>query len=139
MNNLNPENVLKYSIDSITIETSKKITKQMKHCICKIKNDDKAGVGFFCNINLDENFKCHTLVTSYNMFNEDDIKKNQILNIYFNDDKENKSIILDNNRRIYFNENFGIRILIIENNDNINNEKNYLDLDDNLLDNDFSY
>ena len=111
----------------------------MKHCICKIKNDDKAGVGFFCNINLDENFKCHTLVTSYNMFNEDDIKKNQSLNIYFNDDKENKSIILDNNRRIYFNENFGIRILIIENNDNINNEKNYLDLDDNLLDNDFSY
>ena len=132
MNNLNPENVLKNSIDSITIETSKKITKQMKHCICKIKNDEKIGVGFFCNINLDDNFKCHTLITSYNMFNEDDIKRNQILNIYFNDDKDHKSIKLDDNRRIYFNENFGIRILIIENND-------YLDLDDNLLDNDFSY
>ena len=139
MEDINSDNLLKYSVAPITIETSKKIIKQMKHCICKITNEEKNGTGFLCFIPLDKNDKCTALVTSYNMFNDEDIKNNKILKLYLNDDKEYKLIQLDYNRKVYFNENFGIKILIIEYKDNINNEKNYLELDDNLFNQDFSY
>ena len=139
MEDINSDNLLKYSVAPITIETSKKIIKQMKHCICKIKNEEKNGTGFLCYIPLDKNDKCPALVTSYNMFNDEDIKNNKMLKLYLNDDKEYKLIQLDYNRKVYFNENFGIKILIIEYKDNINNEKNYLELDDNLFNQDFSY
>ena len=96
---INSNNLLQYSVEHMTLEVLKKITKQMKHCICKIKNEEKIGTGFFCNINLDKKFKCHALITSYDMFKDDDINKNKSLKIYLNDDNEFKSIQLNNNRK----------------------------------------
>ena len=139
---MNKENAIKknkYSIDSVDIDNIKIIEKQMKHCICRIKNGDKIYNGFFCNIEQNKENKIRGLFTSYDIINDKDIKEKKNLELFFNNNKEYKLIKLDNNRKIYSDKNLGIRIFIIQNNDNINNDKNYLDLDDGLFKKNISY
>ena len=131
--------IFRYSVDPIYIDNTKTLLKQMKHCICRIKNGDKISTGFFCNIELDKMNKKRCLFTSYNIINDNDIKERKRIELFFNNNKEYKLIKLDNNRKIYSFKNFGVRIFIIQNTDNINNDKNYLDLDENLLNNKISY
>ena len=139
---MNKENAIKknkYSIDSVDIDNIKIIEKQMKHCICRIKNGEKISNGFFCNIEQNKENKIRGLFTSYDIINDKDIKEKKNLELFFNNNKEYKLIKLDNNRKIYSDKNQGIRIFIIQNNDNINNDKNYLDLDDGLFKKNISY
>ena len=139
---MNKENAIKknkYSIDSVDIDNIKIIEKQMKHCICRIKNGEKISNGFFCNIEQNKENKIRGLFTSYDIINDKDIKEKKNLELFFNNNKEYKLIKLDNNRKIYSDKNLGIRIFIIQNNDNINNDKNYLDLDDGLFKKNISY
>ena len=139
---MNKENAIKknkYSIDSVDIDNIKIIEKQMKHCICRIKNGDKIYNGFFCNIEQNKENKIRGLFTSYDIINDKDIKEKKNLELFFNNNKEYKLVKLDNNRKIYSDKNQGIRIFIIQNNDNINNDKNYLDLDDGLFKKNISY
>ena len=139
---MNKENAIKknkYSIDSVDIDNIKIIEKQMKHCICRIKNGDKIYNGFFCNIEQNKENKIRSLFTSYDIINDNDIKEKKNLELFLNNNKEYKLIKLDNNRKIYSDKNLGIRIFIIQNNDNINNDKNYLDLDDGLFKKNISY
>ena len=139
---MNKENAIKknkYSIDSVDIDNIKIIEKQMKHCICRIKNGDKIYNGFFCNIEQNKENKIRSLFTSYDIINDNDIKEKKNLELFLNNNKEYKLIKLDNNRKIYSDKNQGIRIFIIQNNDNINNDKNYLDLDNGLFNKNISY
>ena len=139
---MNKENAIKknkYSIDSVDIDNIKIIEKQMKHCICRIKNGDKIYNGFFCNIEQNKENKIRGLFTLYDIINDNDIKEKKSIELFFNNNKEYKLIKLDNNRKIYSDKNQGIRIFIIQNNDNINNDKNYLDLDDGLFKKNISY
>ena len=141
MNSSNSNNLLQYSVEPISLEISKKINKQMKHCLCKIKNDDKIGTGFLCKINQDENTNFKVLITNYDMIKENDLINNKTIKIYLNQDEDYRQIQLNNNAKIYFNQYSNISILIIENNDNLNNDKNYLELDDDLFNynNNFSF
>jgi hypothetical protein len=139
MKNLNVENKFKYSIDPIDIDKTKIIIKQMKHCICKIKNGDKKCSGFLCNINVNEKSRIRGLFTSYDIINDNDIKEKKSIELFFNNGKEYNLFKLDDNRKIISDINFGIRIFIIQNDDNLNNEKNYLDLDDDLFKTNISY
>ena len=139
MKNLNVENKFKYSIDPIDIDKTKIIIKQMKHCICKIKNGDKKCSGFLCNIKLKEKSRIRGLFTSYDIINDNDIKEKKSIELFFNNGKEYNLFNLDDNRKIISDINFGIRIFIIQNDDNLNNEKNYLDLDDDLFKTNISY
>ena len=127
------------SIEPLTIETTKNIIKQMKHCICKIKNGDKLGTGFFCYIPLDENNNCKTLIIGYDTINDEDIKKNKNIQIFLNDGKEYKIIELNNKRKIFSDEKLGLRILKIEEIDNINNDKYYLEFDTDIFKDDASF
>ena len=139
MNKVNVNKKFKYSVDSVDIDNIKIIEKQMKHCICRIKNGDKIYNGFLCNIKYDKENKIRGLFTLYDIINDNDIKEKKSIELFFNNNKEYKLIKLDNNRKIYSDKNLGIRIFIIQNSDNINNDKNYLDLDDGLFDKNISY
>ena len=138
MNLSNSTNLLRYSVEPITLETTKKINKQMKHCLCKVKNGDKTSTGFLCKINIDINTQFKVLITSYDIINNNDLINNKTIKIYLNQDEDYRLIQLNNNTKIYFNENNNITILIIENEHNLNNDKNYLELDNGVFNNDNS-
>ena len=139
------KNHLYKSCDSVTLEATKNIIHQMENCVCKINYEGNIESGFFCKIPLDKNNKCNTLITSSNLFkkenkDKDKVKnKNKIIKIYFNDENDYKIINIDKNRKIYCNLNLGIQIIILEEKDNINNKKLFLELDDNLLKENYFY
>ena len=133
------ESKLLNSIEPITIEIAKKIMKQMENCICSIKNGHLFGNGFLFKFSFGKDKECKVLMTGYNMIKTEDINKNNNIGIFLGDEKEKKYIQLGNKRRIYSDEKLGIRMIILENKDNINNDKNYLELDDNLLVNNFNF
>ncbi len=114
----------------ITMECTEIILKQMKECLCKIKNKKSKGTGFFCIISDKQNKKYNVLITNNQVINDEIIKENDNITVSFNNDKEKKNIKLDDNRKIYTSEKYGITIIEIKKEDNINN---YLDLDDYIM------
>ena len=123
------EDKLKDSIEPVNIEGTKKILDQLMNYICKIKVKGRIGTGFFCKIP----FKKVTLkvfITNYNILNEEDYKENKILNLSLNDEKETITKDLGIKRETYFNKEYNITIIELVEEDNI---KNYLELDDNLF------
>lgn len=113
MKKMNNNKTFNYSVDPIYIDNTKTLLKQMKHCICRIKNGDKICTGFFCNIELDKMNKKRCLFTSYNIINDNDIKKKKSIELFFNNNKEYKLIKLDYNRKIYSFKKYGVRIFIL--------------------------
>ena len=126
------ERYLKGSVDPVNIKQTKKILNQMINSICKIKMGAYNGTGFFCKIKLDENTIINCLMTNYHVLNEKYIKENKKINLLLNDDEEAKIINLEIKRKIYFNEKYDITIIELKEIDNI---KEYLELDDNLFKN----
>ena len=122
-------NKSKDSIDPVGIEGTKKILDQLMNCICKMKIKGGFGTGFFCKIPFRKGTK-KVLMTNYHILNEKDFKENKVLNLTLNNDKETLIIDLEINREIYFNKEYDITILEIREKDNI---KDYLELDDNLF------
>ena len=70
-------------------------------------------------------------MTNYHVINKKFIKENNIIKLTINDDFEDKSIILDDERKIYLNEKYDLAIIEITNKDKMNNI-NYLELDENI-------
>ena len=120
-------------IKPATIEITNKIIQQMSNCICKVKNNQSVGTGFFCTIPYKNNNKIHVLITSYQIINEFYIQNNSSINLLLGDYNEIKIINLDPSRNIYFSKDYNISIIELKNYDNINN---YLELDNNLFRND---
>ena len=119
----------------IRYECTKTILNQMEKCICKIEIDSKQGTGFFCQIPFPEAKEYDMLpifITSSNLINRKflDEEKNKI-SFDIKKDKPIKSIYLKK-RKKYINEEYGITIIEIKEQDNI---KNYLKLDDVILNN----
>ena len=123
------ENNLKGSIEPVNIEGTKKILDQLMNSVCIIKVKGRLGTGFFCKIP----FRKQTIkvfMTNYNILNEEDYKENKKLNLSLYDEKKNVIIDLEIKRETYFNKNDNITIIELKEEDNI---KNYLELDDNLF------
>ena len=119
----------------IRYECTKTILNQMEKCICKIEIDSKQGTGFFCQIPFPEAKEYDMLpifITSSNLINRkfQEEEKNKI-SFDIKKDKPIKSIYLKK-RKKYINEEYGITIIEIKEQDNI---KNYLKLDDVILNN----
>ena len=55
-------------IKPVTKEGITKMFEQMSNFICKVKNNQIIGTGFFCIINAENNIKIKTLITSYILF-----------------------------------------------------------------------
>ena len=94
-----------------TIEGMKAITNQMEKCICKIyKKDGKKGTGCFCRISY-KNINIPVLMTNNNVIDENYIKSNEKIKITLNDDKEDRTIQINNNRTYYSNQKYDITII----------------------------
>ena len=117
----------------ISLKSTQKIIEQMrniKNNICKIKllNGTK-GIGFFCKIAFNNNH-LSVLITNNHVINEEILEKEK--NIIISTNKEEIEIDLDN-RIKYTNKKYDITIIEIkENKDKV---ENYLELDENIINN----
>ena len=115
---------------TITLKSTEKIIEQMKNNVCKInlRNGIKA-TGFFCKI-LYNNNELPVLITNNHVINKEVLDKNETILIVINN--EEKEIEL-NNRIKYTNKEYDITIIEIkEQKDKINN---FLEIDDNIIQN----
>ena len=117
-------------IKPVNIEGTKKILDQMTNCICKVKNNQLIGTGFFCKIPYKNNTNINVLITSYQIINEFYTSQYNYINLLLDDYNQQKIINLDPTRNIYFNKEYNTTIIELKEYDNINN---YLELDDNLF------
>ena len=125
-------NNLMNCIKPVNIEGTNKILEQMSNCICKVKNNQIIGTGFFCKIPYKNNTKINVLITSYQIINESYFNQNNSINLLLEDYNQLKLINIDPTRNIYFNKEYNTTIIELKAYDNINN---YLELDDNLFGN----
>ena len=125
------EKNLKDSIEPVNIERTKTILNQLMNCICKIKIKGRFGTGFFCKIPFRKE-TINVLMTNYQFLNKKDFKDIKKLNLSLNDDKKTLTIELGFERETYFNKEFDLTLIELREEDNI---KDYLELDDNLFQN----
>ena len=98
----------------------------MEKNICKIKIGNEQGTGFFCKIPFpDKDNMIPVFITNNHIIN---LKEDKII-IKIKEEKESRIINL-NNRMKYTNKEYDITIIELKEKDNI---KNYLELDDNII------
>ena len=115
----------------ITIEESKEIINEMENYICKIyKKDGGKATGFFCRIYYN-NLDITVLMTNNHVIDEKYIKENNIIKITLNDDKTDKTIILNNGRKYYTNNDYDITIIEVQ--QEIDKIYNFMELDEKLF------
>ena len=123
------EDKLKDSIEPVNIEGTKKILDQLMNSIFKISIKGRLGTGFFCKIPFGK-LALNVFLTNYNILDENDLKDNKQLNLSLYDEKETITIDFGIERQTYFNKEYNITIKELKEEDNI---KNYLELDDDLF------
>ena len=127
MSDINRERYIKNSPIPIAIKGIEEILRQMRRCVCKFKNNNIFGTGFFAKIPYKSEFKI-VLITCYHVFNEKDIINDNILKISINNEEEYKTIEIDDNRIIITNEELDLTIIEIKDKDKL--EDNYLEIDE---------
>ena len=129
------EKELKKYPTTISFECTERILEQMKNSICRIKlKDGNLGTGFFCKIPFPTEDKLlPVLITNNHLINEILLeRKNEEIIIYIKD-KEKYITFNLGNRLYYTNKEYDITMIEIKRNyDGINN---YLELDNNILQN----
>ena len=128
------EKKIKNMPDPVTISGTETLLNQMKNCICKIKINQTNGTGFFCTIPYG-NETMNVLMTNNHIINKNDYNENNKLNLFINDDKDAKILILKIERKTYFNEKYDLAMIELKEDDNINH---FLELDDNLFKNEIN-
>ena len=111
---------------------TKIINSQLEESVCKIYiNKNESGTGFLCKIPFPDEFKyLPTLITNNHVINEEYFKKNKIIKISFDDDKNFKLLENVQETKFYSNKTYDISIIaIFPNKDNLNN---FLELDNNI-------
>ena len=85
----------------LTGEQHSKIMNQINNCVCKIQIKDIYGTGFFCNFSVpNKHTYIHALITNYHVINENTIKKGIPFKIEFNNNKENRIIKINKDRKV---------------------------------------
>ena len=111
------------------MEQLSKITDQMKS-ICQIELEGKKGTGFFCNFSVpNKHAYVHALITNNHLINENTLQKGIPINIGINNNSENRTINIKNDRKVYASREYDITIIEITEKDGINN---FLELDENI-------
>ena len=129
MNEIVKDQYLENHPKPISLKTIERRVDQMKKNVCKIYlfNGIK-GTGFFCKIPYNNKYLL-VLITNNHIINEKIIEKEEKILISIN--KKKKEIELKD-RINYRNKEYDITIIEIKNKDEINN---YLELDENIIDN----
>ena len=125
------EQYLKDSLAPVSIKTTEIILDQMKNCVCKVHKGEVNGTGFFVKVSYD-NRLLNLLITNNHVLNEQDILEGKVINISLNNEQIYKEIKIDSKRKKYTNKDLDVTIIEIKDEVNI---KNYLSLDDNILNN----
>ena len=102
----------------------------MKKCVCKIYINGTTGTGFFTKIPFNNQF-LNVLITNNHILGENEIKNNKTITISLNDEKEQKSIKIDDKRKRYTNEILDVTIIEIE--DNKDGIYDYIELDEEIM------
>ena len=117
-----------------SIEKEVIINEQMKKFICKIILNNKYGTGFICKIPYPNQFIfLPVLITNKSIINTDELQRFKMLDITFDNDKEEKIINITPERKIYSSQKYDITFIeIIPEIDGINKflETNKLDKSD---------
>ena len=125
------ENKIKASNNLISNKKGiKTIYHQIKNSLCEIW---KNATGFFCHIPFQDK-KLPVLITCKNIIGDYFLKENKEINVSLDDNKTQKKIKLNENKLIYTNDKYNITFIEIKPDDNID-EKNFLELDENLFTN----
>ena len=125
------------TIKFMDLNFHKTVIEQMEKCICRIyiklnDYDNLIETGFFCRIPFpDKNNMIKVLITNNHVINEKALNQKYVrIEIMKHRYKEIIKLWLDKKIK-YTNEEYDITIIEIKDNDNI---KNYLELDDNIID-----
>ena len=119
-----------YELKNIISLKEKEIFEfQNNKCICKITNKNfESFTGFFCKIPYKSDFLSVLISSSRILYtNNKEIIRN--INIIINNEKEYKTLKIDENREVFVDKLLNIAIIEIKKDDNINF---FLDLDDNI-------
>ena len=138
--NIIKEGLIENQPSPVDLEGTRKIFFQMEKSICKIYQNGKKGTGFFCQIPFpDKNNLFYALITNNHILNQKDIEDNKIIKItmYSSEEKKNieKEIIIDESRKryTYINDQEGIDFTIIEIKPIKDKIRNFLQIDEEIL------
>ena len=93
----------------ISREKEETINNQMKFSICKIYANAKYGTGFLCKIPFPNEFTLlPVLIANKSLINEDYLLKVRKIDIIFDNDKEERTININSERKIYSCKNYDI-------------------------------
>ena len=123
----------------VFINDTETILKQMKNNVFQIckKNGDK-GTGFFCKIPLDEDQYLPAFITNYHVIDQEYLENEKSISVQINNGKKiNKMSISLKYKFTYTNEIYDITIIEIK--PNIDNINDFLDFDENILNDPTSY
>ena len=130
MGNKIKEIKLENSNTPTSVKENEKILFQMKNCICKIETEaGKKGTGFFCKIKENQNL-LPVLATNNQVLNSENLRINKSISFTFNEEKEKRKILIDENRKIYTNKEMDISFIEIKPNDKI---ENFLEIDEDIF------
>jgi len=105
---------------------------QMNKSLCLIEFEDVKGTGFFCKIPYpDDKSSLPVLITANHILNEKNLKDKNTIPVYLNNKKETKNITLKD-RLTYTDKKNDITIIEIK--EDVDDIKDFLELDENLFD-----
>ena len=114
---------LQLTHDAIPIDELIDLLNKNKKCVCKILLDNKEGTGFLCKIKLKNSTFLKVLITCNHVINNEELNKNNFINIQFQNDEIKYKIEIDESRKFYTNkENFDTTIIEIIEEDQINED-----------------
>jgi len=138
MISINEKSITNYP-KPISIDETKIILNQMKTCVCRVcRKDGVKGTGFFCKIPLSQNKYFPAFITNNHIIDEKYLRKEDSITLQINNGQNNyiESLSLKN-KFIYTERNYDITI--IEINENIDGIYEYLELDENILNDTINY
>ena len=111
------------------------IFQQINKSICKIICKKGHGSGFFSTIPFpDELNTLKVLITNNHVLGENDIKVGSKINIFINDEKIRKTIVIDEKRKTYTSQKYDITIIELKKDDPFKNDIiSFLEIDNLLL------
>ena len=124
-------------IPSITKEKNKIIISQLEKNICKIyTKNDQVATGFYCKIQFPDQFHLFpALITNNHVINKQSLIMDKNIKITIDDDNINKNIKINNSRKTFIDEE--IDITIIEIKPELDEINNFLEIDENIYDNNY--